>query len=187
MRACAFLSLGLVFEANKRVIRADGFQLSLELGKNKISPLRIPLNHIIWPQRLAVLGHSRPTAQSGGIRTRAGHDEPARNPPANERVVRGGGREPCYSCSRKLWNDQGQNQEERKSESERIKTREEIFSDSCLGWISVDLLKTHKQAVCLGQRCNLRLVSPPSLNLSSHSSDLCNNTVVPMIVSRTTP
>lgn len=47
MRACAFLSLGLVFEANKRVIRADGFQLSLELGKNKISPLRIPLNHII--------------------------------------------------------------------------------------------------------------------------------------------
>lgn len=47
MRACASLSPGLVFEANKRVIRPDGFQLSLELGKNKITPLRIPLNHII--------------------------------------------------------------------------------------------------------------------------------------------
>ncbi len=46
-RACAFLSPALVFEANKRVIRPTGFQPRLELSKNKITPLRIPLNHII--------------------------------------------------------------------------------------------------------------------------------------------
>lgn len=84
-RAWAFLSPALVFEANKRVIRPTGFQTRLELSKNKITPLRIPRNHIIWPQRRAVLGHRRPTGQSGGFRTREGPAEPARSPPANER------------------------------------------------------------------------------------------------------
>lgn len=166
-RACSFLSPALVFEANKRVIRPTGFQTRLELSKNKITPLRIPLNHIIWPQRLAVLGHRRTTRQSRGFRTRAGPDEPARNPTANERDQggwRGTGNWVIHSATnpKTFRTKRGRWWRERPFCPQGIK---EHRRNDCraVSWYFFDyhwpFKNTHKQAVCHWQCCNQRSVS----------------------------